>query len=57
MAFVKKLQTGGSVNQPLQDFLVKKLSETSFTTKGEKYARQAAENFLKLYNSGNFKDV
>ena len=60
MAVVKKHQEGGKAEkkkQSLQDFLVSKLNETKFTSKGEALAREAASNFIKLHDSGNFDEV
>lgn len=65
MAVVKKFQAGGSAPmsetpQPtvsLKDFLVNKLNETKFTTKGERLARNAATQFLKLHDTGKFGEV
>lgn len=61
MAFVKKYQLGGSAQTPnsqaYKDFIVKKLSEEKFTKKGEQIARSVANNFVKLYENNDFKNV
>lgn len=61
MAFVKKYQEGGVSQTPnsqaYKNFIVKKLSEEKFTKKGEQIARSVADNFVKLYENSDFKNI
>lgn len=55
MSVVRKHQPGGSINKnDFQSFIDQKLANQKFTRKGESVAREVANNWVNLINSGGF---